>query len=130
MCSMLLSEYQAQLTAIIGRYAQSDLIISSELSVDARTPKMGVIKGTLGFVEGVRLFFTEYVDTRYRLEKLTYSYHCQDAADRLLFRYDNAAHKPALAFPCHKHLPSGAIIEAEVPDLAAILDEVLEQFVL
>ena len=130
MCSMLLSEYQAQVAAIIGRYAKSDLIIASELSIDARTPKMGVIKGSLVFVEGVRLFFTEYVDTRYRLEKLSYSYHCQDAVDRLLFRYDNAAHKPALAFSCHKHLPSGEVIEAAIPDLSTILDEVLEQFVL
>lgn len=54
---MLLSEYQAQVTALLGRYAKADLIITSELSVDARTPKMGVIKGALGFVEGVSCSF-------------------------------------------------------------------------
>lgn len=130
MSSMLLSEYQAQFAEIIGRYAQTGLIIISELVIDARTPNLGMVKGALGFADGGRLLFTEYVDTRYRLEKLTYSYHCQDASDRLLFRYDNAAHKPALLYACHKHLPSGEIIESSVPDLSSVLDEVLERLVL
>jgi len=127
---MLLSEYQAELAEIIGRFARTDLITASELTVDARTSKLGVIKGSLAFADGTRLFFTEYVDTRYRLEKLTYSYHCQDAEACLLFRYDNAAHKPALSYACHKHLATGEVIEAPVPDFAAVLDEVLERLVL
>ncbi len=127
---MLLSEYHAELAEIIGRYAHTDLIVGSELILDARTSKMGMVKGTLVFVDGVRLFFTEYVDTRYRLEKLTYSYHCQDADDRLLFRYDNAVHKPPLLYACHKHLPTGEIIEAAVPELSLVLDEVMERYVL
>ena len=125
---MLLSEYQARLTEIIGRYTQTDLIIASELTVDARTPKMGMIKGSLQFTDGSHLFFMEYVDIRYRLEKLTYSYHCQNADAALLFRYDNAIHKPALQFACHKHLATGEIIEAAPPELSSVLDEVLEQF--
>jgi hypothetical protein len=127
---MLLSEYQAELAEIVGRFARTDLVVASELSVDARTSKMGVIKGSLSFADGTRLFFTEYVDTRYRLEKLTYSYHCQDALARLLFRYDNSAHKPALSFSGHKHLATGEIVEASVPDLSSVLDEVLERLVL
>ena len=127
---MLLSEYHAELAEVIGRYAHTDLIVGSELTVDARTSKLGVIKGALVFADGARLFFTEYVDTRYRLEKLTYSYHCQDADASMLFRYDNAAHKPALSYACHKHLPSGEIIEASVPELSSVLVEVMERYVL
>jgi Family of unknown function (DUF6516) len=127
---MLLSEYHAELAEVIGRYAHTDLIIGSELTLDARTSKLGVIKGALIFADGVRLFFTEYVDTRYRLEKLTYSYHCQDSDAGMLFRYDNAAHKPTLPYACHKHLPNGEIIEASVPDLSSVLDEVMERYVL
>jgi hypothetical protein len=76
------------------------------------------------------LFFTEYVDCRYRLEKLNYSYHCQDSNGTLIFRYDNAAHKPVLPHCSHKHEPTGNIIAAEPPELSAILDEVMEQYVL
>ena len=102
---MLLSEYQATLAEIIGRYGRTDLIVASELNTDARTPKIGVIRGNITFFDGSQLYFNEYVDTRYRLEKLTYAYHYQDVEGNLIFRYDNAAHKPALPFPCHKHLP-------------------------
>lgn len=124
---MLLSEYQAHLAGVIDRYARTDLIVSSALSVDARTPKIGVIRAQIVFFDGSQLYLTEYVDARYRLEKLSYSHHCQDEGGNLLFRYHNAAHKPPLSFPSHKHLPGGAIIEASVPDLENILDEVMEQ---
>jgi hypothetical protein len=76
---MLLSEYQTHLAEVIDRYARTDLIVTSELNADARTPKIGVIKGVITFVDGSRLFFSEYVDARYRLEKLTYAYHYQDS---------------------------------------------------
>ena len=126
---MLLSEHQTQIISVIDHYARTNLITASEIVLDARSPKIGVIKGTIEFIDGTQLFFTEYVDCRYRLEKLNYSYHCQDANGTLIFRYDNAAHKPALPHRNHKHEPSGNIIAAEPPDISAILDEVMEQFV-
>ena len=127
---MLLSEYQAGLAEVIDRFARTDLIIASELSSDARTPKIGMIKGVIEFIDGSRLVFTEYIDARYRLEKLSYSYHCQDNAGELIFRYDNAAHKPPLPFPHHKHLPAdGKTVESEIPELAEVIDEAMERFV-
>lgn len=126
---MLLSEYQAQLAELIDRYARTDLIVASELNADARTPKIGVIKGTVTFMDGSRLFFSEYVDARYRLEKLSYAYHCQDADGQLIFRYDNAAHKSPLPFPCHKHFPNDTTIESSAPEFSALIDEAMERFV-
>lgn len=126
---MLLSEYQANLAEIIGRYARTDLIVASELNADARTPKIGVIRGVITFFDGSQLFFNEYVDARYRLEKLTYAYHYQDADGSLIFRYDNAAHKPALLFPCHKHLSDGVTIESAAPDFVVLIDEAMERFI-
>lgn len=126
---MLLSEYQAQLAEVIDRYARTDLIVTIELNADARTPKIGVIKGAITFMDGSQLFFSEYVDARYRLEKLTYSYHCQDSEGNLIFRYDNAAHKPALPFPCHKHLRDDTAIESAAPEFSALIDEAMERFV-
>lgn len=126
---MLLSEYQAYLAGIIDRYARTDLIVASELNADARTPKIGVMKGVITFFDGSQLFFSEYVDTRYRLEKLTYAYHYQDAEGILIFRYDNAAHKPALPFPYHKHRSDGMIIESAAPDFSVLIDEAMERFI-
>jgi hypothetical protein len=126
---MLLSEYQAYLAEVIGRYARTDLIVVSELSADARTPKIGVIRGVLIFLDGSQLFFNEYIDARYRLEKLTFAYHYQDAEGKLIFRYDNAAHKPPLPFSCHKHLPNGTTIESASPEFSTLIDEAMERFV-
>ena len=75
---MLLSEYQTQIISVIDHYSRTNLITASEIILDARSPKIGVIKGNIEFIDGTQLFFTEYVDCRYRLEKLNYSYHCQD----------------------------------------------------
>ena len=125
---MLLSEYQAYLAGVIDRYARTDLIIASELNADARTPKIGVIMGSITFSDGTRLFFSEYVDARYRMEKLSYAYHCQNAAGDLVFRYDNAAHKPALPYPSHKHLSDGSTIESAPPEFATLVEEVMELF--
>ncbi len=43
----------------------------------------------------------------------------------LIFRYDNAGHRPALEFEEHKHIKDGVIIEAILPDVSDIMDEVL-----
>lgn len=125
---MQLSEYQAQLAAVIDHYAHTDLIVFSKLSIDARTPKMGIVSGALEFVDGTRLEFNEYIDLRFRPERLNYVYHCRDIDSRLVFRYDNSAHKPALPFACHKHTAKAEVIAADPPELADVLDEIMERF--
>ncbi len=125
---MLLTEHAAALARVIEDYSQTDLIIDSAVTTDSRTLKIGVIRGTITFVNESRLFFTEYLDLRYKPEKLTYSFHYQDRADAMLFRYDNACHKPALAFADHKHLADGRMVQAEIPELAAVLGEIMDYF--
>jgi hypothetical protein len=44
---MLLSEYQTQIISVIDHYARTNLITASEIILDARSPKIGVIKGTI-----------------------------------------------------------------------------------
>ena len=56
--------------------------------------------------------------------KIMYAFHYQDTDHNLIFRYDNAAHKPALPQPEHKH--THLDIEASpVPTLAEVLDQIL-----
>jgi hypothetical protein len=57
------------------------------------------------------------------LKHLDYRYHCQDADNRLLFRYDSTPHFPDLpTFPHHKHLPE-SIFPADRPDVSRVLAE-------
>ena len=84
-------------------------------------------KSNVHFFKTVRsaLHFREYVDVTQAEPKLMYAYHCQDADHNLIFRYDNAAHKPALPQPEHKHTRLG-IEAAPVPTLADVLDQIVQ----
>ena len=64
------------------------------------------------------------IDAKYKIEKVTYAYQYQDKNGEMIFRYDNAVHKPALGFKEHKHTKDEAIIEAPLPDISDIIDEV------
>ncbi|NQU73900.1 MAG: hypothetical protein HQ547_04230 [Candidatus Omnitrophica bacterium] len=121
---MLLTEYLSDVTKAIDEYSRTGLILSSELKTDARTEKIGLIKGSFVFINESKLFFTEYLDLRYKIEKLAYSLHYQDKNGELIFRYDNAAHKPDHSFKSHKHV-EGAILETDIPNLKEVMEEIL-----
>jgi hypothetical protein len=56
--------------------------------------------------------------------KVMYTYHYQDAGDRLVFRYDNAQHRPTLGSDEHKHTPDG-VVAAPAPTLEDVLAEIV-----
>ncbi len=125
---MFLAEYLSVLTAQVDEYARAGLITSSEIKGDFRTEKVGLIRGVVEFINESKLFLTEYVDLRYKLDKLTYAYHCQDKNGQLIFRYDNALHKPRHPFKEHKHI-KGEVIPCHMPELSEVLDEILSSLV-
>jgi hypothetical protein len=72
------------------------------------------------------LFVREYVVAKQEnIEHLSYAYQYQSADESLIFRYDNAAHKPPLPEKEHKHLQNGEIIACPVPAMLTIVDEIL-----
>ncbi|MGE0087770.1 MAG: hypothetical protein AB7S75_25445 [Desulfococcaceae bacterium] len=44
-------------------------ILSSDMNSDFRGEKIGLIKGFVVFIDGSTLFFKEYVDLRYPIDK-------------------------------------------------------------
>jgi hypothetical protein len=96
------------------------------LQIDPRSSLRGFIAGSLQFSNNSELHFREFVDTSLPELRLMYAYHYQDAAYQLIFRYDNAAHRPALPQVEHKHTPIGVEVSS-VPSLGQVLDEILEQ---
>ena len=126
---MLLSQYLRDLTAIVANLTETGLILSSEFTSNFRTNKIGLIKGTVLFTDNSTLFFKEYLDLRYVIEKEMYAFHYQDVNGRLLFRYDNASHKPSLDFIDHKHIDE-QIIASEEPCLADILEEIINDYLM
>jgi hypothetical protein len=124
---MLLTEYLEAFSKVIDEYSKTGLIFSSQVHVDIRAEHIGLIKGSITFIDESRLFVTEYLDVSYDIERLTYSYHYQNKEGRLVFRYDNAAHKPVLGFIHHKHSGDG-VVESEVPDLDGVMLEAIHHF--
>jgi hypothetical protein len=50
----------------------------------------------------------------------------QDVDGKCLFRYDNAVYRPPLEFNEHKHMKNGAIINAPLPGISELINEVIE----
>ena len=123
---MLLTEYLSGIVKLIDEYSRTELIIDSELTTDFRTEKIGIIKGSITFSNNSRLIFTEYLDLRCKIEKLNYSFHYQKQDGLLIFRYDNARHRPSIDAYGHKHLPDGKVSAAEPPLLKDIFTEIMD----
>jgi hypothetical protein len=124
---MLFSEYVLDIQNFLAEFSRSELLVHSELTADMRTEQLGLLKGIVTFTDGSTLFFKEYLDLRHGLDRKMYSFHYQNADAMLRFRYNNAAHKPALGFSEHKHTVTG-IIFAVTPALPEVLDEIMSSY--
>lgn len=115
----------------LARQAISEcgIIISQSICFDARTPYLGYIKGQIIFTDSSELHFREYVDVRTGDLKEDYSYHYQNSAGEMIFRYDNTPHHPEVeTHPHHKHLVERKKpIAVTVPSLKDVLDEIEEK---
>ncbi len=121
---MSIQSYFAHTKAVLDRYSNTAFVLETKVHYDSRPSEQGFLHGSILFADGSTLFFKEYLDgPNEEVQKIMYSYHYQDAAQELIFRYDNARHQPALSFLEHKHVAS-QIIAAPAPELATILSEI------
>lgn len=119
---MLIEQYFAQLEEIINA---CESIRAKSIYKEIRSEYIGYFKAELHFQNSSSLYIREFVFARSGIFKYTYSYHCQDAGNSLVFRYDNTRHFPGLPnFPHHKHTLEGVVSVSE-PDLQSALDEIL-----
>jgi hypothetical protein len=95
------NEYADRITGIVQQSLFSGLAVQHELQVDRRSPQRGFISCSLTFQDCSELHFREFIDMNCLEPRLKYAYHYQAQDNSLIFRYDNAAHKPALPQPEH-----------------------------
>lgn len=100
-------EYVRIITSLLNALTTSGRIARVSLETDARSKVRGLIVGTLLFEDDSELHFREFIDLTLPEPKVMYVYHYQDASNKLIFRYDNATHRPALSQPAHKHTVVG-----------------------
>jgi hypothetical protein len=118
-------EYARAIRSAVDNLIDSGDAVLVSLQVDQRSAVRGFIEGSLQFRDGSQLVFREFLDVTRREPRLMYAYHYQDEARLLLFRYDNAKHRPVLPQTSHRHAPSG-IESTFSPTLTEVLDEILE----
>lgn len=121
----MIQTYFAHIKATLDQFAAAPFVLETSISLETRPGNQGYLHGHISFVDNSRFFFREYLDaSAEHVEKVMYTYHYQGAADRVIFRYDNAQHKPALAFTEHKHISNTEIIQADAPSIPAVLIEI------
>jgi len=121
----VIQAYFNQVKAIVDPYAATSFVLDANVSFEVRPGGQGYLTGSIIFADGSALYFREFLDAvKDTVDKLMYTYHYQDAGHQLIFRYDNARHRPPLRSPEHRHTP-GQVIEAPVPTLEEVLAEIV-----
>ncbi len=124
----MISAYLATIQILAERYAGTNFVVDTRLNIESRPGEQAYLSGMIIFLDGSELYFSEFLDgSEVGVEKIMYSYHFQNTDKQLVFRYDNARHKPALPFLVHKHL-SDKIIEHPAPTLESVLEEIISFF--
>jgi hypothetical protein len=117
--------YFDQVKALVDAYNTTSMVLQSQVQFEVRPGRQGYLYGSLTFHDGSVLHFREYL---YRvgetIGKEMYTYHYQDATAALVFRYDNARHRPLLGMLEHKHT-SDEVTEAAAPTLEEVLTEIV-----
>ena len=122
---MLLRNYLQLFRQGIEKLENFGYTESIQIKEEIRPNKQAIIKAKIILVDNSVLYIKEYIDAKYKIEKVSYAYQYQDRNGELIFRYDNAVHRPELRFKEHKHTMEGVIIEASLPDISDIIDEVV-----
>ncbi len=121
----MILNYFSQIKTIVDQYGSTSFVIEANVSFEIRSGGQGYLTGRITFADGSELHFSEYLDeARDEIDKLMYTYHYQNVNKQLIFRYDNACHKPPLPSPDHKHTPE-QIINISAPTLDDVLSEIV-----
>ena len=124
MPSIEFREYARNIQETISALVSTGEAVIISLQIDQRSPLRGFISGVIRFNDGSELHFREFINLMADEPRLTFAYHYQDTDKNLIFRYDNALHRPPLPQPEHKHTPSG-VETVPIPTLAQVIDEIL-----
>jgi len=117
-------EHARQVADLLNEQLKAGHISAFDLKIDQRSTLRGFVKGQVNFSNGSELHFREFVDTTLAESKIMYVYHYQASDGTLVFRYDNAMHRPPLSHPEHKHTSDKVAISG-IPTLQQVLDEIL-----
>jgi hypothetical protein len=89
-------EYLQGIQNTLNEVVAGGQALTVQLQADQRSTTQGFLAGILAFVDGSELHFREYINLAAPEPRQMYAYHYQDATAQMIFRYDNAAHRPPI----------------------------------
>ena len=122
---MLLNEYLALFRNDIAKFENYGYAESVEIREEIRANKQAILNAKVVLIDNSVLHIKEYIDAKYGITRTSYAYQYQDRDGQLIFRYDNAAHRPGLGFKEHKHSRDGTVLESSLPDFSDLFDEIV-----
>jgi hypothetical protein len=123
---MSLRDYLDSFHQAIGKIDDYGFADSIDIKEEIRPAKQAAINAKIILVDGSILHIKIYIDAKYKIEVISYSYQYQNEKEKLIFRYDNARHKPELGFKDHKHLNDSSMVQSSMPDISDVVDEVIK----
>ena len=124
---MSLANVIAQARAAVQILDDYGLATQIDISEEVRLSSQAVLNVAVQLVDATDLYIRLFLATQKgTIQLLSYAYQYQHADGSLIFRYDNAKHRPELGFDGHKHRADGTIIPAEPPTLQALVEEVVD----
>jgi len=125
-----IDKYVAQLESVINT---SPVVSSYNITIDRKTNDIAFVSGIIEFREGTTLDFKEFIESKESgIERYKYAYNYRTSTC-IIFRYDNSPDPRAKklgTFPYHKHLKNDEIIESREINLADVLKEIEETYII
>lgn len=90
---MLLNEYLNRFRKGIQKIEDYGYADSIDIREEIRANKQAILNVKVVLINQYVLHIKEYLDAKYRINRVSYAYQYQDRTGRLIFRYDNAAHR-------------------------------------
>ena len=123
---MSLLSYLDQFRKALDKFEIFGLTEFVDFHQELRPGKLAIVNVKVVFINSTIFYIKAYINARYKIDILSYAFQYQKKDGQLIFRYDNAEHKPSLPSKEHKYMSNGSIIEASIPDIFDLVDEVIE----
>jgi hypothetical protein len=123
---MSLSDYIDEFKDCLQTFDDYGLSTRIDFSAEIRPGSQAFLRARIQFIDTSELHIREFLLEQGTIQHLSYAYQYQRQDGTLIFRYDNAKHRPDLGFERHKHQPDGSIIPANLPDIEFLIIEIVD----
>lgn len=123
---MSLRDYLERVRSGLQIFEDYGLSEQIDFAAEIRPGAQAVLQASVKLMDTSELYIRAYLLEKQTVQPLSYAYQYQTQEGTLIFRYDNAAHRPPLGFSDHKHDADGRIVPAEPPSIEVLVQEIID----